>query len=103
MTSTGRLFSSSSSSNSNFEMVSRSPLDARFRTAFFDRECGVPGSLGCRTRPFRFRMELRRLSKPPGESFSAADADVDSDELATAAEEEEEEVTDVAVSLSQKT
>ena len=82
-------------------MVSRSPLDARFRTAFFDRECGVPGSLGCRTRPFRFRMELRRLSKPPGESFSA-DGDVDSDELATAAEEEEE-VTEVAVSLSQKT
>ena len=82
-------------------MVSRSPFDARFRTAFFDRECGVPGSLGCRTRPFRFRMELRRLSKPPGESFSA-DADVDSDELATAAAEEEE-VTEVAVSLSQKT
>ena len=85
--SSGFLFSMSSMSS--LEMLSMLPFRPRFRAAFLDLAWGVPGSLGCLTRPFRLlRIEFRRHSKPDGpRSLSSLFDSVDE-----VVREEEEEV-----------
>ena len=67
------------------------PFGLLFLIAFLDLECGVPGSLGCLTRPFRFRIEFRRPSKPEVASSSSEGSPVWVVGALVEEEEEEEE------------
>ena len=79
------------------------PFGLLFLIEFLDLECGVPGSLGCLTRPFRWRMELRRHSKPEVPTSSSEVEIPDWEEGAAVVEEEEEEEADAeGASFSQK-